>query len=95
MELSGTLKLTNAPGAIITSLPILTFPITIEFAFIHTLLPIVGTPAFFPSELPIKQPWLILKLRPIVASGLTTIAPKCTILKPLSIFVMPVFVYQI
>ena len=37
IELSGTSKLTNAPGAISTLLPILTLQTIEEFAFIHTL----------------------------------------------------------
>ena len=84
MLLSGTSKLMKAPGAISILLPTLTPPIMMELAFMQTLSPMVGAPFFFPCAFPIKQPWLMLKFFPILAIGLITICPKCTILNPLS-----------
>ena len=49
IELSGTSKLTNAPGAISTLFPILTLPTIVELAFIQTLSPIVGVPSRLPA----------------------------------------------
>ena len=56
-EWLGTSKLTNVLGAINTSSPIIIFPTIVEFALIHTLFPMVGTPALFPlTSLPIVIP---------------------------------------
>ena len=49
IELSGTSKLTNAPGAISALFPILTVPTIVELAFIQTLSPIVGVPSRLPA----------------------------------------------
>lgn len=67
IELSGTSKLTNAPGAIKTLFPILTPPIIIALALTQTLSPIIGTPLFSPDEFPISAPCEILKFLPIMA----------------------------
>lgn len=57
IEFSGTLKLTKAPGAISTSLPMVMFPITIEFAKMQQLFPILGVPHVpFMNDSPIKTP---------------------------------------
>ena len=48
MVLSGTSKLTNAPGAINTLFPILILPTTTAFVPIHTEFPIVGVPSLAP-----------------------------------------------
>ena len=87
IELSGTSKFTKAPGAISTSFPIFTWPITIEFAPITTLFPMMGVPFLFPWALPIKHPWAMLKLSPIIVFGLMTIVPKCPIFSPFPICV--------
>ena len=55
IEFSGTLKLTKAPGAISTSLPMVMFPITIEFAKMQQLFPILGVP-HVPFILQLKRP---------------------------------------
>ena len=87
IEFFGTSKLINAPGAIRTLSPIWTFPIMMEFAFMQILFPSLGVPLCFPSEKPIRHPWLMLKLSPIIVDGWMTICPKCTIRKPLPICV--------
>ena len=57
IELSGTSKLTKAPAAISTLLPIQMFPQTIELAYRVTLLAIVGTPFLVPDSIaPITHP---------------------------------------
>ena len=61
IELDGTLKLINVPGAIITLFPILTLPTILELAPIQTLSPIIGAPLFFPLFCcPIKTPEVTL-----------------------------------
>lgn len=56
IELSGTLKLTKAPGVINTLLPMIMFPITIEFAKMQQLFPIFGVPHVpFMNDSPIKN----------------------------------------
>lgn len=87
IELSGTSKFINAPGAIKTLFPIFTFPIIIEFAFIQTLSPIIGVPWRLPEAFPINVPCEMLKFLPIIVSGLTTMVPKWTMRKPGAIFV--------
>lgn len=82
---SGTSIFTKAFGAITTLLPILILPTRTALACITTLSPILGTPAFLPSEYPMVTPCDILKFLPIITLGLTTIWPKCTILNPYSI----------
>ena len=80
IEWSGTSKLTYDNGAINTSLPILIFPIKIEFAPIQTLFPITGVPFLFPLfSCPITTPVAILQLSPILTLGLIIILPSCPI----------------
>ena len=89
-ECDGTSKLTKVLGAINTSSPIVTLPTTVEFALIHTRLPIVGTPFRFPLiSLPIVTPCVINISLPNFVSPLITIRPQCPIINPFPKLVFP------